>query len=157
MFFVQANMAANTPATSQDAMLAYFEVSDQMGRDLWVMKRHHGKKGECETPLIDRVIVAREKMVDSAKQWAYLADGELAAQLAENEKFMAQLKSVQAMKKPAAATPATQKKPAAAKAVMTATQKKPAAASQATKKAVMKAMKKATKKPAAASKAMKKA
>jgi len=146
-------MAANTPSTSQDAMLAYFETSDQMGRDLWVMKRHHGKKGEHETPLIDRVIVAREKMVDSAKQWAYLADGELAAQLAENEKFMAQLKSVQAMKKPAAATPATQKKPAASQA----TQKKPAAASQATKKAVMKAMKKATKKPAAASKAMKKA
>ena len=77
MFFVQAKMA-NLPSGSEEDMLAFFHESDQMARDLWVMKRHHGHKGKHETPLIDNVMQKRDHMVDMAKCWSFVQAKELA-------------------------------------------------------------------------------
>ena len=137
MFFVQAKMAANLPSCSKDAMQIYFHTADQMARDLWVMKQHHGKKGAQETPLIDRVMVARDSMVDMAKTWAYVHETELVTQRAEEKTFLAQLNSMKATHKKPAMSTKVMKAPAMSTKVMKST-KTPAMSTK-----VMKAMKKA--------------
>ena len=128
MFFVQAKMATVVAKTSETAMMAFFDITDDVNKSLATAKRHHGDKGKMDTPLIDNCMTNMDKLVAMGKMWSFLYENEVAQMnmLVDSDDETASSSSAAAKK-----TKAVAKKPAAA-----AAKKKPAAA--AAKKSAMK-------------------